>query len=43
MASNYNRVPVPAVVLVRYGKSEPIVLRQRYEDVVQYDRVPGWL
>lgn len=43
MASNYNRVPVPAVVLTRYGKSAPIVERQRYDDIVQYDRIPGWL
>ncbi len=43
MANNYNRVPVPAVVLVRYGKAEPIVVRQRYEDIAQYDRVPAWL
>ena len=43
MASNYNRVPVPAVVLTHYGKSEPIVARQRYEDITQYDRTPHWL
>ncbi len=43
MASHYNRVPTPAVVLVRYGKSDPIVVRERYEDVVQYDRIPSWL
>lgn len=43
MASNYNRVPVPAVVMVRYGKSAVIVERQRYDDLVQYDRVPTWL
>lgn len=43
MASNYNRVPVPAVVITRYGKSAKIVERQRYEDIVQYDRIPGWL
>lgn len=43
MASNYNRVPFPAVVLARYGKSAPIVRRQRYEEVMQYDQVPSWL
>lgn len=43
MASNYNRVPVPAVVMTHYGKAEPIVVRQRYEDIVQYDRIPKWL
>ena len=43
MASNYNRLPVPAVVFCRYGKSEPIVLRQTYEDIVRNDRVPSWM
>ncbi|MCL1964072.1 MAG: diaminopimelate decarboxylase [Firmicutes bacterium] len=43
MASNYNRVPVPAVVMAHYGKSGLIVARQRYEDIAQYDRVPSWL
>ncbi|MDR0929252.1 MAG: diaminopimelate decarboxylase [Oscillospiraceae bacterium] len=43
MAGNYNRLPIPAVALVRYGKADLIVERQRYEDLVQYDRVPGWL
>ncbi|MEG0766831.1 MAG: diaminopimelate decarboxylase, partial [Clostridia bacterium] len=43
MASNYNRVPVPAVVLVQYGKASLMVARQRWEDVAQYDRMPAWL
>jgi len=43
MASNYNRVPIPAVVLTHYGKAAPIVERQRYEDITQYDRIPNWL
>lgn len=43
MASNYNRVTHPAVVLARYGKSALMVRRQRYEDVVQYDKMPSWL
>ncbi len=43
MASNYNRVPVPAMVLVSAGRAELIVARQRYEDVAQYDRMPAWL
>lgn len=43
MASNYNRVPVPAIVLTHYGKSDLVVERQRYEDIVQYDRIPRWL
>lgn len=43
MASNYNRVPMPAMVLAHYGKAELIVERQCYDDLVRYDRVPGWL
>lgn len=42
MASNYNRVPVPAVVLVKNGRSALIVRRQTYADVAQYDQIPGW-
>lgn len=43
MASNYNRVPVPAVVLVKNGRSKAIVRRQTYADVTQYDQMPDWL
>ena len=43
MASHYNRLPVPAVVLTRYGKSEPIVVRETYEDLLRYDRIPEWV
>lgn len=43
MASRYNRVPAPAVVLCRYGKAEPIVMRETYDDIVRNDRIPGWL
>lgn len=43
MASNYNRVPVPAVVLARFGKADLMVARQTYDDITQYDRVPAWL
>lgn len=43
MASNYNRVPFPALLLVRGGKAEPIVERQPYEDLTRYDRLPQWL
>ncbi len=34
MASNYNKNPVPAVVLVKDGKSAEIIRRQSYEDII---------
>lgn len=40
MASNYNRLPRPAVVLVRNGQAELIVERETYEDLVRQDRIP---
>jgi len=43
MASNYNRVPVPAVILVNNGKSEIMVKRQTTEDLLRNDAVPSWL
>lgn len=43
MASNYNRNPVPPVVLVKNGKAEYIVKPQTYEDIVGRDVVPDWL
>ncbi|MCF8568266.1 diaminopimelate decarboxylase [Alicyclobacillus tolerans] len=38
MASNYNRIPRPAVVFVRDGRSGIVVERETYEDVVRLDR-----
>ncbi|MBI1858819.1 MAG: diaminopimelate decarboxylase [Candidatus Melainabacteria bacterium] len=35
MASNYNMVPRPACVLVSKGKSEIIIARETYEDLIQ--------
>lgn len=35
MANNYNKNPLPAVVLVKEGKSEVIVKRQSYEDMIK--------
>lgn len=43
MASNYNRNPVPPVVLVRGGKSDYIVRPETYEDIMSRDAVPAWL
>lgn len=43
MASNYNRVPFPKVLLLHGGSADVIVERQRYEDITQYDRLPNFL
>ena len=37
MASNYNRNPVPPVILVKNGKSKVIVKGQTYKDMLKYD------
>lgn len=42
MASRYNRLPVPAVVLANNGHAEPVVMRETYEQVVANDRIPSW-
>jgi len=38
MASNYNRLPRPAVILVSGGKARIIVERETYEDIVKLDK-----
>jgi diaminopimelate decarboxylase len=38
MASNYNRVPRPAVVMVDDGIAVEIIRRETYEDLLRYDR-----
>lgn len=43
MASNYNRLPKPAVVLLNGEKSAVLCARESYEDVVRQDRIPEWL
>lgn len=43
MASNYNRIPRPAMVLVADGRSDVIVEREQYSDVVRLDRIPDRL
>lgn len=43
MASNYNKLPHPAVVLVKDGKAELMVRRQTFEDLVSKDEIPSWL
>jgi len=37
MASNYNKVPRPAVVFVSGGTSRLVVRRETYEDLVRFD------
>ncbi|SCY80015.1 diaminopimelate decarboxylase [Alkaliphilus peptidifermentans] len=43
MASNYNKLPKPAVVLVNKGKSDLIVKREKYEDLIRRDIIPKHL
>ena len=41
MASHYNRVPKPAVVLVAPGRAELLAARETLEDLIRLDRIPG--
>ena len=43
MASNYNRNPVPPVVLVKGGKADYIVRPQSIEDIMARDDLPEWI
>lgn len=43
MASNYNRFPRPAMVLVNEGRAELIVRRETYADVMRCDLLPDRL
>jgi len=40
MASNYNRLPRPAAVLVRQGEANLILQRETYGDLLRQDRLP---
>ncbi len=40
MASNYNRVPRPPIILVNNGEADIIVKRETYEDLIQNDCIP---
>ena len=40
MASNYNRLPRPAVVFVREGTARLVSRRETYEDLVHLDIGP---
>ena len=37
MASNYNRIPRPAVVFVRNGEDKLVVKRETYDDIISLD------
>ncbi len=43
MASNYNKNPLPAVVLVKEGKDSLIVKRQTYEDMIKNEILASWM
>ena len=43
MASNYNRLPRPAAVLVNQGESAIILERENYQDILRSDRLPARL
>jgi len=38
MASNYNKVPRPAIVFVSHGQSRLVVRRETLEDLVRLDQ-----
>lgn len=42
MSSNYNRIPRPAVVLLKGDQDEIIVRRETYEDIAAKDMLPSW-
>lgn len=43
MASNYNRVGRPAMVLVHAGEAELVVARESLDDLIRLDRLPARL
>lgn len=43
MASNYNRVPRPAAVLVQGGEANLILIRETYRDLIRQDVLPSRL
>lgn len=43
MASNYNRVQKPAMVLVNNSESDIIINRESLDDIVSHDRIPDRL
>ncbi|MEM9452481.1 MAG: diaminopimelate decarboxylase [Cyanobacteria bacterium P01_E01_bin.6] len=43
MASNYNRIPRPAAVLVADGDASVIIRRETYCDLIRHDQMPSYL
>lgn len=43
MASNYNKIPIPAVVFVKEGQAEVVVKRQTYQQIIQNEVIPNHL
>jgi diaminopimelate decarboxylase len=43
MASNYNRVPRPAAVLVKAGEAHLIIQRETLQDLIRHDCLPASL
>ncbi|TCS93458.1 diaminopimelate decarboxylase [Hazenella coriacea] len=43
MASNYNRLRRPAVVLVKDGEADLVVQRENFEDLISHDLIPDRL
>ena len=43
MASNYNRVQKPAMVLVNNSQSDIIIKRESLEDLIAHDVIPDRL
>jgi len=43
MSSNYNRIPRPAMVLVKDGQAHLILKRESYQDMIRNDLVPEYL
>ena len=40
MASNYNRIPKPAAVLVHEGMADLVQRREQPEELLRYDLLP---
>lgn len=43
MASNYNKLPIPTVVMVEHGKHGVIVKGQTLDDMTRFEAIPEWL
>jgi diaminopimelate decarboxylase len=43
MASHYNRIAKPALVLAAPGRVDLLAARETPEDLVRHDRIPAWL